>query len=226
MLKINVLLFAGLRESAGIGQVSLELPSGSNVSDAVSAAEISTPRAWCAPESLAMALNHEYVYSDQLLSDGDELALIPPVSGGSSRRLPPIVLITNDPIDPIEISSHVRDPTDGAVLVFEGITRNLNQGRSVLYLEYEAYRPMAEKKIVELINQISDRWEIDRVAFAHRVGRVDIGETSMILAVGSAHRRPAFEAASYFVDQMKRVVPIWKKEYFDGGDVWIDDKNP
>ena len=97
MVKINVLLFAGLRESAGIGQVSLELPSGSNVSDAVSAAEISTPRAWRAPESLAMALNHEYVDGDQLLSDGDELALIPPVSGGSSQQLSPIVLITNEP---------------------------------------------------------------------------------------------------------------------------------
>ncbi|MCH7907680.1 MAG: molybdenum cofactor biosynthesis protein MoaE, partial [Chloroflexi bacterium] len=102
-------------------------------------------------------------------------------------------------------------------------TRNHNDGRRVEYLEYEAYRPMADEKLQELIDEIKERWEIDAVAVAHRVGRVDIGETSLVIAVSAAHRRPAFEAALHLVDRLKEVVPIWKKEFFEGGEVWIGD---
>ena len=210
--------------------MALDLPAAATVADAVVAAETSTPKGWKAPDTTATAVNDEYVESGHVLADGDELALIPPVSGGASGgamgTTAPVVVITEEPLDPREVSAHVRDDADGAVLVFEGVTRNHNHGRRVMYLEYEAYRPMADKKIVELIEEISRRWQIDRVAVAHRVGRVDVGETSMVVAVSAAHREPAFEAGLYFVDRLKQVVPIWKKEYFEGGEVWIGDKKP
>lgn len=126
-------------------------------------------------------------------------------------------------LDPAVYAARVRADVNGAVVTFEGVTRNHNDGRVVLYLEYEAYRPMADRKIAELIAEMRKRWPIDRVAVGHRLGRVDIGETSLVIAVSAAHRRPAFEAALYFVDRLKEVVPIWKKEYFDGGEVWIGD---
>jgi molybdopterin synthase catalytic subunit len=110
--------------------------------------------------------------------------------------------------------------------MFEGVTRNHNDGRNVLYLEYEAYRPMADKKIAELIAEMQSEYEIDRVAVGHRTGRVGIGETSLVVAVSSAHRKAAFDSALYFVDRLKEVVPIWKKEFFEGGEVWINDTPP
>ena len=126
-------------------------------------------------------------------------------------------------MDPGPLTEFVRTEIDGAVVTFLGVTRNHNEGRRVLFLEYEAYRPMADKVIAEIIGEMKSRFEIGRVAIAHRTGRVDIGETSMVVAVGAAHRRPAFEAALHFIDQLKRIVPIWKKEYFEGGEVWIGD---
>ena len=134
-----------------------------------------------------------------------------------------MILITDKTRDPKTLADAVRADSDGAVVTFEGITRNHNDGRRVEYLEYEAYRPMADEKLQELIDEIKERWEIDAVAVAHRVGRVDIGETSLVIAVSAAHRRPAFEAALHLVDRLKEVVPIWKKEFFEGGEVWIGD---
>jgi len=134
-----------------------------------------------------------------------------------------MIVITEQPLEPNILTDAVRGDTDGAVITFEGVTRNHNDGRGVEYLEYEAYRPMADEKLQELIDEIKDRWEIDKVAVAHRIGRVDIGELSLVIAVSAAHRRPAFEATLHFVDRLKEVVPIWKKEYFEGGEVWIGD---
>ena len=133
------------------------------------------------------------------------------------------VKITPDSLDPAEYTARVKADADGAVVTFEGVTRDHNQGRRVLYLEYEAYRPMADRKISELFAEMRQRWPIDRIAVGHRTGRVDIGETSMVVAASAAQRRPAFEAVLYFVDRLKEVVPIWKKEYFEGGEVWIGD---
>ena len=107
------------------------------------------------------------------------------------------------------------------MVTFLGVTRDHNEGRKVLHLDYEAYQPMAENKIVEIIGEMRSKWELGKIAIAHRTGRIDIGETSMVVAVGSAHRRPAFEASLYFVDRLKEIVPIWKREFFEGGEVWI-----
>ena len=133
------------------------------------------------------------------------------------------VTITDDPLDPGPLTEFVRTESDGAIVTFLGVTRNHNEGRRVLYLEYEAYRPMADRVIAEIIDDMKCRYEIGQVAVAHRTGRVDIGEMSMVVAVGAAHRRPAFEAALHFIDRLKQIVPIWKKEYFEGGEVWIGD---
>ena len=226
LMNVTVKLFAGLRERAGAGEVDLVLPEGATVSEALTALVDRLGRKARIGASTMSAVNNEYVTKDHELSEGDELALIPPVSGGAIETAAPFVEITDRPLDPAAVSSHVRDEADGAVLVFEGVTRNHSRGRRVLYLEYEAYRPMADEKIRELIGRISQRWDIDRVAVAHRVGRVEIGETSLVVAVSASHRRPAFEAGLYFVDRLKEVVPIWKKEFFEGGEVWINDEDP
>lgn len=218
-----MLLFAGLKDRAGVSRLSVEVPDGATVSDAITAAGTATPTNWDVPTAIMCAVNEEYQERDFVLSDGDELALIPPVSGGMGAERNEYVEVTGEPLDSMAIAEHVRADSDGAIVIFEGVTRDHNDGRHVEYLEYEAYQPMAENKIRELFGEMRARYEIDRTAVAHRVGRVDIGEKSMVVAVSAAHRRPAFEAALYFVDRLKEVVPIWKKEYFEGGEVWIND---
>lgn len=228
-MQVTVRLFAGLRERAKTDSIVVTLPDdqgSSTVQDAINAASEQVDGSLEMRGHIMLALNREYVKADHPVKDGDELALIPPVSGGSVLHtgLPDNfqnVLITSEPLDPEPLTRHVTTDVDGAVVTFLGVTRNHNAGRTVDYLEYEAYRPMADEQIALIVQEMKSKWEIGRVAIAHRTGRVDIGETSMVVAVGAAHRRPAFEAALYFVDRLKEVVPIWKKEHFEGGEVWI-----
>ena len=221
-VSVTVRLFAGVREAAGVSSVDVELPAPATISQAVEAASRAVPGVWRLPKTVLLASNGEYASNETPVDDGDEVAIIPPVSGGADPDTQ-TVTITDDPLDPGPLTEFVRTEIDGAVVTFLGVTRNHNEGRRVLFLEYEAYRPMADKVIAEIIGEMKSRFEIGRVAIAHRTGRVDIGETSMVVAVGAAHRRPAFEAALHFIDQLKRIVPIWKKEYFEGGEVWIGD---
>ena len=132
-----------------------------------------------------------------------------------------MIEITNKALDPEKITAKVRKDTNGGVVTFLGITRLFNDGRKVQHLEYEAYRPMADKKLKEIVQETKAKWGIEDVAIAHRIGRLAIGEISMVVAVGSPHRKEAFEAAQYVVDLIKDMVPIWKKEVFEGGEVWI-----
>ncbi len=232
-MQVTIRLFAGLRERADTASIAVTLPddqessAGSTVQSAIDAASEQVEGGLQMRGHIMIALNREYVEADHSVKDGDEIALIPPVSGGAALRtgLPDDsfqnVLITTAPLDPEPLTNHVTTEEDGAVVTFLGVTRNHNAGRTVDYLEYEAYRPMADEQIQSVIDEMKEKWEIGRVAVAHRTGRVDIGETSMVVAVGAAHRRPAFEAALYFIDRLKEVVPIWKKEYFEGGEVWI-----
>lgn len=225
-MNVTVRLFAGLRERAKTDSVIVSLNEGATVQDAIAAAREQVSSDLEIFGHIMLAVNRAYVEQDHVLSDGDELALIPPVSGGSVLHtgLPDNfqnVLITSDPLDPDPLTNHVTTDQDGAVVAFLGVTRDHNSGRKVEYLEYEAYRPMADEQIQDLIKEMKEKWEIGRVAVAHRTGRVDIGETSMVVAVGAPHRKPAFDAALYFIDRLKEVVPIWKKEYFEGGEVWI-----
>ncbi len=228
-MQVTVRLFAGLRERAQTHSITVTLPDDlpATVQDAIEAASAEVEGRLQMRGHIMLALNREYVEADHNVKNGDEIALIPPVSGGApfETGLPENafqnVLITAEPLDPEPLTRHVTTDQDGAVVTFLGVTRDNNAGRSVDYLEYEAYRPMADEQIQVLIEEMQARWEIGKVAVAHRTGRVDIGETSMVVAVGAPHRKPAFEAALYFIDRLKEVVPIWKKEYFEGGEVWI-----
>jgi MoaE-MoaD fusion protein len=141
---------------------------------------------------------------------------------------PPIdlLLLVRDPIDQAVLVEHVREPEDGAVVTFDGCVRNHSQGRRTLYLDYEAYESMALGKIREIAEQIHEKFAIHRVAIAHRLGRLDIGETSVFIAISSAHRPAAFDACRFAIDTLKRTVPIWKKEYFEDGAVWADGELP
>ena len=220
---ISVLYFAVLHERAGTRSVSIQASDGMTVDDAVLAARKASPRDPNPGSSVMLALNGEYVKGDHPVTAGDEIALIPPVSGGSGdiKTESDWVFITPDELDEHPLTEFVTTGVDGAVVTFLGVTRDHNEGRKVEYLDYEAYQPMAENKIAEIIVEMRDKWELGKIAIAHRTGQVDIGETSMVVAVGSAHRRPAFESALYFVDRLKEIVPIWKKELFEGGEVWI-----
>jgi molybdopterin synthase catalytic subunit len=220
MIAVTVRLFAGVRERAGTAAVTVRLARGSNVAGALDAAAAAVPGEWRLPSKVMLALNGEYADGGATLADGDEVAVIPPVSGGAARP-PHMISITSATLDAGPLNEFVTTDSDGAIVTFLGVTRNHNEGRQVSYLEYEAFQPMAEQQIAVIIAEMQSKWEIGRVAVAHRTGRVDIGQTSMVLAVGAPHRRPAFEAALYFVDRLKEVVPIWKKEHFQGGEVWI-----
>jgi len=220
---ITVRFFAALKDRAGTGTVEIEHSEAMTVAEAVIAAKKNAPNDPEPGESVMFALNGEYVDKAELVSPGDELALIPPVSGGTGeiKTEDTWVFVTAESLDAEPLNNFVTTGVDGAVVTFHGNTRDHNQGRTVLHLDYEAYQPMAENKIVEIIAEMRSKWDLGKVAVGHRTGRVDIGETSMILTVGSAHRRPAYEASLYFIDRLKEVVPIWKKEFFEGGEVWI-----
>ncbi len=214
---VTVLLFAGARERVGTGRLEVEVPEDARLGDVVDKA-VGDVRL---PVGVMLARNGVYVDRSSEVSDGDEIAVIPPVSGGAGDGGSAKVWTTADEIDADEVVKSVGSDRDGAVVVFHGVTRDHNEGRRVLWLEYEAYSPMAEDVMQQIVSEMNEKWEIGEVAVCHRTGRVDIGETSMVLAVSAAHRRPAFESALYFIDRLKEVVPIWKKEYFEGGEVWI-----
>jgi len=223
--EITVLFFAVLRERAGIRRVKITAANGMTVHDAVLSARRRAPKDPNPTNAVMFALNGEYVSGNHLVQPGDELALIPPVSGGTGeiKTGKESVFITSKELDPAPLTEFATTGSDGAVVTFLGVTRDQNQGRRVLDLDYEAYQPMAENKIFEIITEMRNSWELGKIAAAHRTGRVGIGQTSMVLSVGSPHRRPAFEASLYFVDRLKEIVPIWKKELFEGGEVWISE---
>ena len=178
--------------------------------------------------SVAASINQEYSPFRAQLSTDDEVAFLPPVSGGqqSTTRTADLFELTRSTIPIDEISRSLRAPEDGALVVFDGFARNNFRGRATLYLEYEAYEEMALAKIREIGAQMHEKFAIHRVAIVHRLGRVGIGETSILIAVSSPHRAAAFDACRYAIDTLKRTVPIWKKEFFADGAIWADGELP
>jgi molybdopterin synthase catalytic subunit len=172
-------------------------------------------------ERIAFAVNHEYVNRDYRPADNDEVAFIPPVSGGVDAPWVGSISISHQPIDVTQLEQEVADPGAGGIVTFAGTTRCRNVGRRVLRLEYEAYEPMALAEMRKLAYEAGQRWQIVRIAIRHRIGIVEVGETSVAIAVSAAHRAEAFEACRFAIDRLKQIVPIWKKEYFEGGEVWI-----
>jgi molybdopterin synthase catalytic subunit len=208
-VQVSIRLFAGLRERAGTGTRTLELPEGATVADVWGALELGDE-----PKGLLYAVNKRYSDTDTVLADGDEVALIPPVSGGDFRLSP-------DPLSLDDVVREVRDDGAGAIATFTGTVRNRSRDRKVQYLEYEAYEGMAEDVMAELASELARRHELSAIAIHHRVGRVEIGEPSVIIAVSSPHRAAALAACKEAIDTLKGTVPLWKKEVYEGGEEWI-----
>ena len=222
-MNVKVLFFGQLRELVGASEESVELPAGASVADLISHYQQRVPRLVEFRPSLAVAVNQEYADPTALLRPEDEVALIPPVSGGSVDDR---IELTRATIAREELVAGVKAPPDGAVVVFEGIVRNHSGGRETLYLDYEAYETMALAQMREIAGELRARFPIDALAMVHRLGRLQIGETSVLIAVSAAHRAAAFEACRAAIDQLKRTVPIWKKEYFADGAVWAEGELP
>lgn len=203
---------------AGRSSSQVEFAPGASVSDVFEKCTEDVPKLEGFRGSLAISVNREYAGMGTAIHDGDEIALLPPVSGGTGAR----VQIVREAIKTAEIVEGLKRPEDGACVVFEGVVRNHTRERRTHYLEYEAYEEMALKQMEQLISQALAEFKIRDATIVHRVGRLEIGETSVLIVVCSAHRATAFDACRGLIDSLKRTVPIWKKEYFEDGAVWAD----
>jgi len=231
-MRVRVLFFGMLKELVGKASDTLDLDQGASVADLLAHYETQIPRLRESLPSLALAVNQEYASAGTKLRSNDEVAILPPVSGGKNgsriasgggnRRETAHCAIVRGPIQTQEVLAGVKRGEDGAAVVFEGVVRNQTRGRKTLYLDYEAYEEMALKQIESLAGQALGQFQIRDVALVHRLGRLEIGETSVLIVVASAHRAAAFDACRWLIDTLKRNVPIWKKEYFEDGAVWAD----
>jgi molybdopterin synthase catalytic subunit len=221
-MRIRVLFFGVLKDIAGKSSDSLDLPDGALVRDVLAHYAVQAPRMKESITSLAMAVNQQYTGAETVLKSGDEVALLPPVSGGSQARTGSHASIICDAIDTQNVLNRVKRGEDGAAVVFEGVVRNQTRGCKTLYLDYEAYEEMALRQMEGLAEQALKQFQIRDVALVHRLGRLEIGETSVLIVVASAHRAAAFDACRWVIDTLKQTVPIWKKEYFQDGAVWAD----
>ena len=214
-----MLFFGMLKDSAGTSSEMVELKSGSSVRDFLAHCESRYPALKSFLPSVAVAVNQQYAGPDTPLNPEDEVALLPPVSGGAQSQRAAIV---REAINTADVLTALKRPEDGAAVVFEGVVRNHTRDRKTLYLDYEAYEGMALEQLESLASQSIEKFQIREVAIVHRLGRLEIGEISVLIVVASAHRGPAFDACRWLIDTLKRTVPIWKKEFFEDGAVWAD----
>jgi len=232
-MQVRVLYLGMLREIAGHDKEVVQLDENSCLADLFAQLQHRIPKLSDFRGAIALAVNYEYSSGETVLRDNDEVALIPPVSGGkvdnepSTADLPmPLISeharITSSPIKSAAILTSIKKPEDGAIAIFDGIVRNNSRGRRTLYLEYSAYDRMALIKMEELARQSLAQFAVRDVRIVHRVGRLQIGESSVYIAVASAHRAAAFDACRWLIDTLKTTVPIWKKEFFEDGAIWAD----
>ena len=207
MASVTLRLFAGLRELAG--RSSIELEDVATVADVWPLLELGAE-----PGGLLYAVNREYVERAHVLADGDEVALIPPVSGGSFRLMP-------EPLDAAAVLRDVESPDAGGIASFVGTVRRRSRDRDVLHLDYEAYEEMAEEMLARLGAELTERHGLTAVAIHHRLGRVEIGEPSVVIAVSAPHRAAALDACREAIETLKTSIPLWKKEVYSGGEEWI-----
>jgi molybdopterin converting factor subunit 1 len=227
-MRARILFFGMLREIAGTGSEEAELPEGSDLAGVFRTYAARFPRFQEMARSIVMARNHEFADRDTKIADGDEIAFLPPVSGGAPRE--PLEIddgivfcaLTRHAIDARALIARIMTGAEGAVITFEGTVRNNTKGRPTLCLDYECYEPMALKTMARIAHQIADSHQIGRVAMVHRLGRMLVGETSVAIIVTAPHRRAAFEAALEGINQLKKTVPIWKREHFADGEVWVE----
>ena len=239
-MKIGVLFFGALKDLVGRSAESIDLPDGAQVREVLLYYARKAPRFEAMMPSLAIAVNQEYAGAERALREGDEVGLLPPVSGGcaaeksaekSADRSVDAALgetmlgevrIVRERIDAKAVSEALKRPEDGAAVIFDGVVRDNTRGRRTLYLEYEAYEAMALKQMESLATEARERFGVRAVSVVHRLGRLEIGETSVLIVVAAAHRGAAFEACRWIIDMLKKTVPIWKKEHFEDGAVWAD----
>ena len=217
-MRVRVLFFGQLKDAAGKSEEELPVAEGSTLGELFEECARRYPRLGALRPSIVFARNREFAGAADRLADGDEVAFLPPVSGGMDDEF---VALVREPIDTRALAAGMARGEDGAVVVFEGVVRNNSQGRPTLYLEYEAYEPMALAQMRRLAAELRSEFKLGRVAVVHRLGRLEIGETSVAIVVTAPHRGPAFEACRAMIDRLKKIVPIWKKEYFAGGAVWV-----
>jgi len=240
VIQIRVLPFGVLKDWLGQEAATVELPEGATVADLLGSlsnaapidAEQSSLRTGASSRELALrgiavSVNAEYATAAHVLREGDEVGLLPPVSGGCASETAPktaadcsSTTLTREPICAEAIVAAAKQGEDGAVVVFDGIVRNNTRGRQTLYLDYEAYEEMAVKQIEELAAEARRQFGVRQVTMIHRLGRLTVGETSVLIVVASAHRAQAFDACRWLIDTLKKTVPIWKKETFADGEVW------
>jgi molybdopterin converting factor subunit 1 len=222
-MRVRVLFFGQLKDIAGVSQEDAELSEGARVEDLYERYARRFPRLAEFRPSVAASVNQEYAEWRASLAAGDEVAFLPPVSGGQQTAISDdIILLVREPIQPREILLSLKAFEDGAAVIFDGFVRNNFKGQRTLYLEYEAYEPMAYAKLREVGAHMHTQFRIHRVAIVHRLGRLEVGDTSVFIAVSAPHRAAAFDACRYAIDTLKRTVPIWKKEFFVGGAVWAE----
>lgn len=231
MMQVRVIPFGMLKDWMGSSAMTVELPEGASVTDLLGQLGSGAPVQ--ALKGIAVSVNAEYATPSQVLREGDEVGLLPPVSGGcpdaaqataggaAETREYEFTALTREPFDTQALIAAARRPEDGAVVVFDGIVRDNSRGRRTLHLDYEAYEEMAAKQLRSLASGARSRFGVRHVTIVHRLGRLHIGETSVLIVVASAHRAQAFDACRWVIDTLKKTVPIWKKETFADGAVWV-----
>jgi molybdopterin synthase catalytic subunit len=232
VMQVRVLPFGVLKDWLGESAAAVELPEGATVAELLERLGSSGSALGTAPplRGIAVSVNAEYASAAHVLREGDEVGLLPPVSGGAAPRAnvpdecgeepTTSAALTREPIDAERLVAAAKGGEDGAVVVFDGIVRNHTRGRKTLYLDYEAYEEMAQRQMGELAREARTRFGVRHVTIVHRLGRLEVGETSVLIVVASAHRAQAFEACRWLIDTLKKTVPIWKKETFADGAVW------
>ena len=220
-IAVRARLFARLREQAGTDTEMLELPAASTLADVYEALRRGHPALESDRSALRVALNREFKDWGAQVADGDEVAFIPPVSGGA-HGVGVLFELTADPLDARRLEAAVSHKGAGAICTFTGVVRDSSRGRSVTHLEYEAYSEMATAQMRRIGDEIAERWPEARVAMAHRTGRLEIGEASVVVSVSCPHRAEAIAACKWGIDRLKESVPIWKKEHAGDGTYWIE----
>ncbi len=236
IVRVKVLFFGMLKDIVGRSEEQIELADGARLDADIARYAGHFPRLRDLESSIVLACNHEFRDGSTAVHEGDEIAFLPPVSGGSDSAAKKerytheiwdpetgcFFALTREAIDTAAITRQLLRGEDGAVVDFEGVVRNNSKGRATKFLDYECYEPMAVKTMAEIGREIAGNFAIGRIAMVHRLGRMEIGETSVAVVVTAPHRKPAFEAALEGINRLKRLVPIWKKEHFVDGEVWVE----
>lgn len=221
-MRVKVLFFGVLKDLVGKPEESLDLPAGTTLEGLFSRYSDRYETLHARRPSILFARNQEFAAPGTILEDNDEVAFLPPVSGGSSGGDGHVFEMVRAAIDSKQLVERLQRPEDGAVVVFEGVVRNNTKGRATTHLEYECYQAMAKEQIARIGREIASQFAIGRIGIVHRLGRLEIGEASVVVVATAPHRKPAFDAALEGINRLKREVPIWKKEFFADGAAWVD----